>query len=81
MTAQFLRSTTSRRFSSAPDLGIVATSTTAALAAVGNAINTTGKYQGRVVYNTTTKKLVTADGATAGSIWVDATGVTAHTPV
>lgn len=55
--------------------------TTTALAAIGNAINTTDKYAGKTVYNTTTKKLVTADGATAGAVWVDATGTTAHTPV
>lgn len=57
------------------------TSTTAALAAIGNAINTTGKVTGKMVFNTTTSKPVYALGATAGSVWVDATGVTAHTPV
>jgi len=59
----------------------VVTSTTAALAAIANAINTAGKYVGKTVYNTTTKKLVTADAATAAGVWVDATGTTAHTPV
>ena len=61
--------------------GVVPTSTTAALAAIANVVNTVGKYAGKTLYNTTTKKVVTADGATAGSVWVDATGATAHTPV
>jgi hypothetical protein len=57
------------------------TSTTAALAAVGNAINTTGKYAGKQVFNTTTNILVVATGASAGATWVNAgTGAVAHTP-
>lgn len=57
-------------------------STTAALAAIGNAINTTGKYQGKPVFNSTTNILVCAVGAAAGSVWANAgTGVTAHTPI
>jgi len=58
------------------------TSTTAALAAVGNAINTAGKYAGKQIFNTTTNKLVVATGASAGATWVNAgTGVVEHTPV
>jgi hypothetical protein len=57
------------------------TSTTAALAAIANPINVNGKFIGKTVYNTTTKKPVWADAATAGGVWVDATGATAHTPV
>jgi hypothetical protein len=61
---------------------LVTVSTTAALAAVGNAINTTGKYQGKMVFNSTTNILVVAVGSTAASVWANAgTGVTAHTPV
>jgi hypothetical protein len=56
-------------------------STTAALAAVGNAINTTGKFPGKQVLNTTTNKPVWAVDGTAAGLWKDATGTTAHTPV
>lgn len=57
------------------------THTTAELAAIGNAINTIGKYAGRFVFNATTSKPVWAVGTTAAAVWVDATGATAHTPV
>lgn len=56
-------------------------STTAALAAIGNAVNTSGKYAGKHYFNTTTNKPVWATGSSAGSTWVDATGTVAHTPV
>lgn len=56
-------------------------STTAALAAIGNAINTTGKFEGKQVFNSTTKILVVAVGPAAADVWANAgTGVTAHTP-
>ena len=56
-------------------------STTAALAAVGNAVNTAGKYKGKVVFNETTGVLVVAAGAAAADVWKNAgTGATAHTP-
>ena len=57
------------------------TSTTAALAAVGNAINTSGKFVGKQVFNTTTNRPVFATAATAAGTWVDSMGTTAHTPV
>lgn len=58
------------------------TSTTAALAAIGNAINTAAeKEAGFMVFNTTTGAPVWASGNTDGAVWVDATGATAHTPV
>jgi len=61
---------------------LVTVSTTAALAAVGNAINTTGKYKGKLVFNDTTDMLVVAKDSLAASVWKNAgTGVTAHTPV
>jgi hypothetical protein len=56
-------------------------STTAALAAVGNAINTTGKFSGKAVINTTTGAIVTANGALAASTWLALDGTTAHSPV
>ncbi len=56
-------------------------STTAALAAIGNAINTTDKFEGKQVFNSTTKILVIAVGPAAADVWANAgTGVTAHTP-
>lgn len=57
------------------------TSTTAALAAVANAINTTGKYVGKVVWNLTTGKMVRAFGSAAADVWLDEGGQTAHTPI
>lgn len=56
------------------------TSTTAALAALANPINTTDKFAGKQVFNTTTNVLVVATGATAASTWV-AAGAVAHTPI
>lgn len=57
------------------------TSTTAALEAVGNAINTTGKYTGKLVWNTTTGLPLWADGPAAADTWSLATGVATHSPV
>ena len=58
------------------------TSTTVALAAVGNAINTSARKEaGFMVFNTTTNKPVWAVGNADASVWVDATGATAHTPI
>lgn len=56
-------------------------STTAALAAIANAVNTVGKYQGKRVWNSTTSKPVYANAGTAAGTWLDATGTLAHTPV
>ena len=56
-------------------------STTAALVAVANDINTADKYIGKMVFNATTGKPVYATGTTAASVWKDAVGVLAHTPV
>lgn len=61
---------------------ITTVSTTAALAAVGNAVNTTGKFKGKQVFNETTGILVIAADASAASVWKNAgTGATAHSPV
>jgi hypothetical protein len=60
---------------------LVTVSTTAALAAIANAVNTTGKYKGKMVFNETTGILVIAADTTAAAVWKNAgTGVTAHTP-
>jgi hypothetical protein len=57
------------------------TATTAQLAAIGDAINTSGKFTGKQVRNTTTGAIVYAAGSTAGSVWRGFDGSTAHTPV
>ncbi len=44
-------------------------------------INTINKYERKMIFNTSTNKPVWATGSTAGAVWVDATGATAHTPV
>ena len=54
--------------------------TEAALGAIANAINTTGKAQGTIVYTSDTHELYTADGSTAGAIWYRADGGTPITP-
>lgn len=60
---------------------LVTVSTTAALAENTDAINTTGKYKGKPVFNETTGILVVAAGAAAADVWKNAgTGATAHTP-
>lgn len=56
-------------------------STTAALEAVGNAINTTDKFEGKTLINTTAGTIVTANGAAAADVWLALDGTTAHTPV
>ena len=56
--------------------------TTTALADITDAINThAGKIQGAMVYNSTTDQPVYAAGNTDGSVWNDAVGTLAHTPV
>jgi hypothetical protein len=61
---------------------LVTVSTTAALAAVGNAINTKGKYKGKLVFNETTGILVVAADSTAAAVWkLCSTGASTHTPV
>ena len=57
------------------------TSTTTALEAVANAINTTGKYTGKMVWNTTTGLPLWADGPAAADTWSLATGVATHSPI
>ena len=47
----------------------IVSTTSAALAAIGNAINTTGKTLNKTVYNSTDGKFYSASGTTAGSAW------------
>lgn len=57
------------------------TSTTTALEDVDAAVNTAGKYAGKVLFNTTTGVLLVADGPDADDTWSTAAGVATHTPV
>lgn len=56
------------------------TATAAEIAAIGNAVNTTGKAAGTIVFDTTNSKIKVATGANANSTWVDADGTNAVTP-
>ena len=51
-----------------------------AIAAVANAINTTGKYRGKQVYDTTNNRLMVASGSTAASAWFIADGSASVVP-
>lgn len=57
------------------------TSTTAALEDVADAINTTGKFAGKGIFNTTTGIPAWATGSAAADDWNDATGASEHAPV
>lgn len=56
-------------------------STTALLADITAAINTTGKYQGKMVFNSTVGSTVFSEGAAAADVWNFLDGTTAHTPI
>ena len=56
------------------------TATSVQIAAIGNAINTTGKAAGTIVFDTTLNTIKIATGALAASTWVNADGTTAITP-
>ena len=53
----------------------------ASLQDIANAINTTGKYTGKMVVDQATGLIFTATGATAGSVWKGSDGTTTATPV
>jgi hypothetical protein len=50
------------------------------IAAVGNALNTTNKVQGKVVYDTTNNRLMVASGAAAADAWYVADGSASVVP-
>jgi hypothetical protein len=50
------------------------------LADIANAINTTGKAAGRMIWDTTNTKIKVATGSAAADTWVDADGTNAVTP-
>ncbi len=58
----------------------IPTAAAAAIADIGNAINTANKAAGAVVFDVTNSKLKIATGADADSTWVDADGTNAVTP-
>lgn len=55
--------------------------TVANLEAVGNAINTTGKYTGKMVVVLASGLIFTATGSSAASVWRASDGTTVATPV
>ena len=55
--------------------------TAANLAAIGNAINTTGKYTGKMVVVLDNGLIYTASGAAAADVWYASDGTTVATPV
>jgi hypothetical protein len=58
------------------------TATSAQLNAVGDPINTSGKFLGKLVYNTTSNLLAVAQGPLAADAWRNpATGTVTHNPV
>lgn len=59
---------------------IVPTETAANIAAVGNAINTVGKYTGKQVWDTTNNRMMRARGAFAASSWDVIDGSASVTP-
>lgn len=68
-----------QNFASLNNFAITVT-TTAALGSSSNAINTTNKVQGKIVYNSTDKKLYVSDGASPTSLWYVADASTSITP-
>lgn len=50
------------------------------IADVADAVNTTGKAAGTIVFDTTNSKIKVATGADATSTWVDADGLNPVTP-
>ena len=56
------------------------TATAAEIGAKANAVNTSGKAAGTIVFDTTNSKIKVATGATDTSTWVDADGTNAVTP-
>ena len=57
------------------------TASAAAIAAIGNAINTTNKVAGKVVWDTTNNRNMRASGSAAADVWWVVDGSTSVTPV
>lgn len=54
--------------------------TAANIAAIGHAVNTSGKRRGRAVYDSTNRRLMIADGSAANAPWYTASGTPSVTP-
>lgn len=59
---------------------VIQTATAAAIAAIGNAINTANKVAGKVVYDTTNNRIMIASGALTNSAWYVADGSASVVP-
>ena len=59
---------------------VVSTATAASIAAIANAINTSSKAIGKVVFDTTNNRLMVASGTAAASPWYVADGSASVTP-
>lgn len=59
---------------------VIGEATAAAIASVGNAINTTGKTARKLVFDTTNNRLMVASGAAAADPWYVADGSASVTP-
>lgn len=62
------------------DIAIIGAATAANIAAVGNAINTSGKAARKLVWDTTNNRLMVASGAAAADAWYVADGSASVTP-
>ena len=62
-------------------VGRGSTATAASIASISNAINTTNKFQGKQVWDTTNNRLMVAASGAAGGVWWVADGSTSVTPV
>ena len=80
VTGTATSATTATTATSATSAIVTPQSTAAALGAIANAINTTGKVVGKTVVDLATGKQYTATGTTAASTWVVSDGSTAITP-
>lgn len=65
----YIDATTVQGALNAIDNALTATATATQLADITHDINTTGKYQGKQVFNTTSNEPVWAQGAAAGDDW------------
>ena len=59
----------------------LAESTKATLEGIANAINTTGKYQGKLIVDISSGLIYVATGPDAGDIWRASNGTTTATPI
>lgn len=49
---------------------LIPTTTAAAIAAIGDAINTTDKYEGKLVWDSNNTRMLRAAGSAASAAWV-----------